>query len=273
MPVFLGSNEKILGMITIRDVLRISAPILINGLKKSGKETILISGDHQIVCNTIGACLDMDKVQGELLPQQKLEIIRSNKEKGKKVAMVGDGINDAPALALSDLGIAIGATATDLTLETADVVIMSNDLKKILTFFEIAEKTNRIIKQNIWSSILIKLSFAILTVFGLMTLWLAVGIGDMGVSLAILFNGMRIFRYKVIYKDLSLDAVESEARSILCRTCNTRNILPQHHGRDMIKTENKLVCWKRLLSSDELETCEEEISLLCPKCNNKVEVV
>jgi len=273
IPVFLGSQNKILGIITIRDVLRVSAPILIDGLKKTGKEVILLSGDHQEVCKTIGTCLDMDSIHGELLPNQKLDIIRSNKEKGKKIAMVGDGINDAPALALADLGIAIGASATDLTLETADIIIMNDDLKKILTFFDISKKTNKIIKQNIWSSILIKVSFAILTVIGLMTLWLAVGIGDMGVSLAILLNGMRIFRYKVKYKDLSTDIIESEANSIVCRTCNTRNVLPQHHGRDMVKTKKKLVCWRKLLNSDELKPCEEEIPLLCPQCNNELEVI
>ncbi|TFG11892.1 MAG: cadmium-translocating P-type ATPase [Promethearchaeota archaeon] len=273
IPVFLGSNNKVLGIITIRDVLRVSAPILIDGLKKAGKEAILISGDHKEVCKTIGVCLDMDSIHGELLPNQKLEIIRSNKLKGKKIAMVGDGINDAPALALADLGIAIGASATDLTLETADIIIMNDDLKKILTFFDVSKKTNKIIKQNIWSSILIKVSFAILTVIGLMTLWLAVGIGDMGVSLAILLNGMRIFRYKVKYKDISTDVIESEAKSIVCRICNTRNILPQHHGRDMVKTRQKLVCWRKLLNSDELKPCEEEIPLLCPQCNNELEVI
>jgi Cd2+/Zn2+-exporting ATPase len=273
IPIFLGSNKTILGLITIRDALRVSAPIMIDELKKMRLETILISGDHQAVCNTIGACLDMDGAQGELLPSQKLEIIRSNKENGKYVAMVGDGINDTPSLALSDLGVAIGASATDLTLETADVIVMSDDLKKIITFFDIAKKTNKIIKQNIWGSILIKVSFAILTVIGLMTLWLAVGIGDMGVSLAVLFNGMRIFRYKVKYKDLATNIVENEAKSIICKTCNTRNIIPQHHGRDMVKTEKKLVCWRKLLSSDELEPCEEEFPLLCPECSSELEVI
>ena len=273
IPIFLGTDRTLLGIITIRDVLRVSAPILIDGLKKTGMETVLISGDHQIVCNTIGACLDMDHIRGELLPDQKLEIIRSNEEKGKNVAMVGDGINDAPAMALSDLGIAIGASATDLTIETADVIIINDDLKKILTFFNIAKKTNKIIKQNIWGSILVKVSFAVLTVIGLMTLWLAVGIGDMGVSLAVLLNGMRIFRYKIKYKDLSSEIVESEAKSIVCRTCNTRNILPQHHGRDMVKTKQKLVCWRKLLNNDELESCEEELPLLCPQCENELEVI
>ena len=273
IPVFLGNNRIILGVVTIRDVLRVSAPILIDGLKKRDKETVLISGDHQEVCNTIGACLNIDKAQGELLPDQKLEKIRLYKKKFSGVAMVGDGINDAPALALSDLGIAIGASATDITIETADVIIMSDNLNKILTFFDVAKKTNKIIKQNIWSSIIIKITFAILTVLGLMTLWLAVGIGDMGVSLAILFNGMRIFRHKMKYKQLSNKNIENEAKLIICNTCNTKNILPQHHGRDMVKSDNKLVCWRKLLSSDSLEPCGEELPLQCPSCNHKLEVI
>ena len=273
ITVFLGNKRNLLGIITLRDMLRVSAPILINGLKIKGKKSILISGDHQSVCNIIGACLDINDARGDLLPNQKLEIICSYKGKGKNIAMVGDGINDAPALALSDLGIAIGVSATDLTLETADVIIISDDLKKILTFFDIAKITNKIIKQNIWGSILVKVSFAILTVFGLMSLWLAVGIGDMGVSLAILLNGMRIFRHKVKYKNVSTEIVENEAISIVCRICNTQNILPQHHGRDMIKTENKLVCWRKLLNNDDLEPCKEELPLLCIRCNNELEVI
>ncbi|MEJ2295141.1 MAG: hypothetical protein P8Y23_10265 [Candidatus Lokiarchaeota archaeon] len=106
-----------------------------------------------------------------------------------------------------------------------------------------------------------------------MTLWLAVGVGDMGVSLAILLNGMRIFSYKIKYKDLTSEIVESKAKTIVCRTCNTRNILPQHHGRDMVKSEEKLVCWRKLLSSEDLEPCDEEVPLLCPYCNNELEVI
>jgi len=156
IPILLGNNKKIMGIITIRDVLRVSAPLLVDGLKKRGYKSVLISGDNQLVCNTIGECLDIDSYYGELLPDQKLEEIERLKKKFKGVAMVGDGINDAPALALSDLGIAIGASATDLTLETADVIIMSDDLKKIITFFDITKRTNRIIRQNIWTSIIVK---------------------------------------------------------------------------------------------------------------------
>ncbi|MFX0048377.1 MAG: heavy metal translocating P-type ATPase [Candidatus Hermodarchaeota archaeon] len=273
IPILLGANNKILGIITIRDVLRVSAPLLVDGLKKRGFKSALISGDNQLVCNTIGACLDIDSSYGELLPDQKLEEIKELKKKHKGVAMVGDGINDAPALALSDLGIAVGASATDLTLETADIIIMSDDLKKIITFFDISKKTNRIIRQNIWTSITVKVAFAILTVIGLMTLWLAVGIGDMGVSLLVLINGMTIFRYKTKFKDISVENLESNAKTIICNSCETKNILPQHHGRDMLEKEGKLICWRKLLNSDDLEQCEEEYPLFCPKCENQLEVV
>jgi len=272
IPILLGNEQNLLGIFSIRDVLRVSAPILINGLKRRGYETILISGDNQRVCNSIGACLDIDHTYGEYLPNQKLQKIQELKKQYKGVAMVGDGINDAPALALSDLGIAIGASATDITLETADVIIINDDLKKILTYVDIAKKTNTKIKQNIWTSIIIKVSFAVLTVMGLMNLWFAVAIGDMGLSLAIMLNSMTIFRYKILYKEVSTEELENKAKLVICKNCETKDIIPQHHGRDMVQKEDKLVCWKNILSSEELETCYEELPLHCPYCQNKMEL-
>ncbi len=272
IPILLGNEQNLLGIFSIRDVLRVSAPILINGLKRRGYETILISGDNQRVCNSIGACLDIDHTYGEYLPNQKLQKIQELKKQYKGVAMVGDGINDAPALALSDLGIAIGASAADITLKTADIIIINDDLKKVLTYVDIAKKTNRKIKQNIWTSIIIKVSFAVLTVMGLMNLWFAVGIGDMGLSLAIMLNSMTIFRYKILYKEVSTEELENKAKLVICKNCETKNIIPQHHGRDMVQKEDKLVCWKNILSSEELETCDEELPLHCPYCQNKMEL-
>ncbi len=272
IPILVG-NKGLIGLISIRDVLRITSPLLIDGLKKRNYKSILISGDNQDVCNTIGYCLDIDNIYGELLPGQKLEEIKKLKANYKGVAMVGDGINDAPALALSDLGIAIGASATDLTLETADVIIINDDLKKIIDFIDISKKTNKIIKQNIWASISIKVSFAVLTVIGLMTLWLAVGIGDMGVSLAVMLNAMRVFHYKNKISEISSDIINTESIMIICENCKTKQIIPQHHGRDMIQSEDKLVCWRKMLNSDLLESCEQELPLFCPSCNNKLSLV
>ncbi|MHA2182239.1 MAG: heavy metal translocating P-type ATPase, partial [Promethearchaeota archaeon] len=272
IPVLLGNENTLLGILSIRDVLRISAPILIKGLKKRGYETILISGDNQRVCDSIGACLDIDRAYGEHLPDQKLQEIQNLKEQYKGVAMVGDGINDAPALALSDLAIAIGASATDVTLETADVIIINDDLKKILTYVDIAKKTNKKIRENIWSSIIIKVSFAILTVIGFMNLWVAVGVGDMGLSLVIMLNSMAIFRYKFKYREVPKEELDSEAKLIICSNCETKNIIPQHHGRDMVMKGDRLVCWKNIVSSEELETCDEELPLHCPYCEDKLEL-
>jgi len=274
IPILLGNKQKLLGIISIRDVLRVSAPILINGLKERGYETVLISGDNQAVCDSIGACLDIDHTYGEQLPDQKLEEIKNLKKRYKGVAMVGDGINDAPALALADLGIAIGASATDITLETADIIIINDDLKKILTYIDISKKTNRKIRQNIWTSIIVKVSFAVLTVIGLMTLWLAVGIGDMGVSLLVLLNGMTIFRYKFKYKEVSSEELENQAKLLVCEHCKTEKIIPQHHGRDMLlsKDNEKLICWRKMLDSEGFEPCEEELPLFCPKCEKLLEL-
>ncbi|MFX1502866.1 MAG: heavy metal translocating P-type ATPase, partial [Promethearchaeota archaeon] len=272
IPILLGKQKQLLGIISIRDVLRVSAPILINGLKERGYETILISGDNQRVCNSIGACLDIDRAYGEHLPDQKLQEIQNLQDQNKGVAMVGDGINDAPALALADLGIAIGASATDITLETADIIVIGDDLKKILTYVDISKKTNKKIKQNIWTSIIVKVSFAVLTVIGFMTLWLAVGIGDMGVSLIVLLNSLTIFRYKFLYKEISTEKLESKAKLIICENCQTKDIIPQHHGRDMVQKGDKLICWKNIISSEELENCNEELPLHCPYCQNKLEL-
>jgi len=259
IPIILGNETSLLGIITIRDVLRISSPILINGLKNRGIKAVMISGDKQ--------------TYGELLPNEKLDEIKELKKKYKGVAMVGDGINDAPSLALADLGIAVGASATDLTLKTADVIIMSDDLNKILTYLDISNKTNRIIKQNIWTSIIVKVSFAVLTLFGLMTLWFAVGVGDMGVSLLVLANGMRIFRYKSDEIKISKKEIISNATMIICDNCRTKNIIPQHHGRDMLIKDNKLVCWRKMINGKHLAPCNEEIPLNCPLCNELRRVV
>jgi Cd2+/Zn2+-exporting ATPase len=272
MPILVGREQELLGIITIRDVMRISAPILSQGLRERGYDTVLISGDSQAACNTIGECLNITSIHGELLPDQKLEQIKNLKKQNKGVSMVGDGINDAPSMALSDLGIAIGASATDLTLETADVVVMNDDLKNILTFVDIAEKTNKKIRQNIWTSIIIKVSFAILTVLGLMTLWLAVGIGDMGVSLLIMANSLALFRYKSKFQELDSVELTSDAKVIICDNCQTKQAIPQHHGRDMIPEGEKLVCWRKLIESDDLDDCEQEIPLSCPQCEEPLQL-
>ena len=105
-----------------------------------------------------------------------------------------------------------------------------------------------------------------------MSLWLAVGIGDMGVSLLVLINGMTIFRYKLKYKEIPVEEIESKAKLLICDHCKTKDIIPQHHGRDMIQKGEKLICWKNIISSEELEVCEEELPLDCPHCQSQLVV-
>ncbi len=266
-PVLLARGKEYLGMVTIRDNLRVSAPILVRGLKNRHIKSMIISGDTQSTVDSIGDCLYVDERYGNLLPEQKLERIKQVQERGLRVSMVGDGINDAPALTQSNVGIAMGSSGTDIALEAADVTIMNDDLTKILVLLDIKRIANRIVRQNIWLSIIIKVTFAILTVLGFMNLAIAVGIGDMGVSLLVIFNGFRVFGYKSKFQDISADDLEVEATRIICKTCKTTNVYPQHHGREMVPKDGQLVCWKSLVAEVSADACKEKLSLACPTCN------
>ncbi|MEX2681353.1 MAG: heavy metal translocating P-type ATPase, partial [Candidatus Sigynarchaeota archaeon] len=176
-PVLLARGKEYLGLITIRDNLRVSAPVLVRGLKNRRIKSMIISGDTQSTVDSIGDCLYIDERYGNLLPEQKLERIKQVQERGMHVSMVGDGINDAPALTQANVGIAMGSSGTDIALEAADITIMNDDLTRILVLLDVKRIANRIVRQNIWLSIIIKVLFAILTVLGFMNLAIAVGIG------------------------------------------------------------------------------------------------
>ncbi len=266
-PVLLARDNQFLGLVTVRDNLRVSAPVLIRGLKRRNIKSMIISGDTQKTVDSIGDCLFIDERHGNLLPDQKLEKIKNMQEKGLRISMVGDGINDAPALAQSDIGIAMGSSGTDIALESADITIMNDDLTKILTLLDVKQIANRIVRQNIWLSIIIKVSFAVLTVLGFMTLAVAVGIGDMGVSLMVILNGFRVFAYKSRFQSISEGELVVEATKIICDTCKTTFIYPQHHGREMVPRDNDLVCWKSLVAETAADACKERLSLICPTCN------
>ncbi len=187
------SNPKeTIGIIALADNIRPEAVQAVRELRWLGIETVMISGDNEYTAAAIAGKVGIDHFHSQLLPEDKVEEVETLTKKYGHVAMVGDGINDAPALAKASVGIAMGAIGTDVALETADVALMHDDVSKVSYLVGLSRKTMRVVKQNIWASILVKGGFAALAVVGLVSLWMAVAVGDMGLSLAVILNAMRL---------------------------------------------------------------------------------
>jgi len=153
----------------------------------------LLTGDHEIAARALASSLGVDDVRAGLLPSDKVDAVAALKKQFGTVAMVGDGINDAPALAAADVGIAMGAAGTDAALETADVALMADELLKIPYALRLSRATVRNIRANIAFSIALKAAFLVMAVLGLATLWMAV-VADMGASLIVIANALRLLR-------------------------------------------------------------------------------
>jgi Cd2+/Zn2+-exporting ATPase len=191
--VIIGKRDEVAGVIGISDKIRSDSKAMIESLHKSGiKRTVMITGDNKRTAKAVASKIGIDEYYAELLPEQKVSILKKIGGGNKKVAMVGDGVNDAPALATADLGIAMGVAGSDTALEVADIALMNDDLSKVPYLLKLGKKTMAVVKQNIIMAIGIKLLFAILVFPGLVTLWMAVAIGDMGVSLGVIFNALRL---------------------------------------------------------------------------------
>ena len=191
-----GTEEEILGIIAVADEVRESSRHVMKRLQQLGIEhTILLTGDNQATAEAIGRHVGVTEIEAELLPEDKLNFIKQLKAQFGRVAMVGDGVNDAPALASASVGIAMGGAGTDTALETADIALMNDDLKKLPFTIKLSRKTLRIIKQNITISLVVKLAALLLVVPGWLTLWIAI-FADMGVTLLVTFNGLRLLRVK-----------------------------------------------------------------------------
>ncbi|RJP17891.1 MAG: cadmium-translocating P-type ATPase [Candidatus Abyssobacteria bacterium SURF_5] len=189
--VLVGNQEAPLGIIVLIDSLRKHSTEALRRLRDIGiRKMIMITGDNRGTAEAIASQLGIE-YRSELLPQDKVDALRGLVEEYEYVAMIGDGVNDAPALAASTIGVAMGTAGSDTALETADVALMADDLLKLPFAISLSRKTLAIIKQNIALSILIKLLFLSLAVLGLATLWMAV-FADMGASLLVIFNGMRL---------------------------------------------------------------------------------
>ncbi|PZP21863.1 heavy metal translocating P-type ATPase [Pseudomonas kuykendallii] len=191
--VLLCDEQRPLALFAVADTLKPSSREAVRELHALGVSTLMLSGDNAHTAAAIGRQAGIDEARGELLPSDKLAAIEALLGKSGSVGMVGDGINDAPALARADIGFAMAAIGSDTAIETADVAIMDDDLRKIPAFVRLSRQTAAVLKQNIGLALGIKAVFLLVTLTGHATLWMAV-FADMGVSLLVVLNGMRLLR-------------------------------------------------------------------------------
>ena len=194
--LYISINEKVVGKIVLSDEIKSDAQKAINGLSKLGIKTKMFTGDSKEIALDIAQKVGIDKVEYEMLPQEKylkLEKELEENKTGKKIAFVGDGINDSPVLARADIGISMGGIGSSSAIEASDVVIMTDELEKILEGIKISKKTNRIIKQNLIFAIGVKILVLALSILGVATMWQAV-FADVGTTLITILNTIRILK-------------------------------------------------------------------------------
>lgn len=197
--MIVGEGKKILALIAVADEVRESSREVVSRLQQLGiEQTILLTGDNQATAEAVGHHAGIQTIEAELLPEDKLKFIQKLKKQFGRVAMVGDGVNDAPALASATIGIAMGGAGTDTALETADIALMNDDLTKLPFTINLSRKTVRIIKQNIAFSIVIKVMALLLVVPGWLTLWIAI-FADMGTTILVTLNGLRLLKVKEMW--------------------------------------------------------------------------
>lgn len=192
----IGTDSSILGFIAVADEVRESSKAVVQKLHDMGiRHTIMLTGDNKGTATAIGGHVGVSEIQAELMPAQKLEFIKKLRADHGKIAMIGDGVNDAPALAAATVGIAMGGAGTDTALETADVALMGDDLSKLPFTIKLSRKALMIIKVNITFALIIKFGALLLVIPGWLTLWIAIA-ADMGATLVVALNGMRLMRVK-----------------------------------------------------------------------------
>ena len=191
--VILSDEHRALALFAVADTVKGSSRAAIGELHALGVKTFMLTGDNQHTAQAIADQVGIDAVQGSLLPGDKLAAIEALIESRHTVAMAGDGINDAPALARANIGFAMAAAGTDTAIETADVAIMDDDLRKIPVFIRLSRQTCAVLAQNIALALVIKAIFLVVALTGYATMWMAV-FADMGVSLLVVLNGLRLLR-------------------------------------------------------------------------------
>jgi Cd2+/Zn2+-exporting ATPase len=185
---------EVLGIIAVGDTIRANAPEAIRSLHATGvQKVVMLSGDNQRTVDAIARQAGIDEALGDLLPDQKIERVRSLLTEHKHVGMIGDGVNDAPAMAAATIGIAMGAAGTDTAIETADIALMKDDLSKVAEAVRLGRRTVRVIQFNIAFALAIKLVFLVLAILGYTSLWLAIA-ADTGATLIVIANALRLLR-------------------------------------------------------------------------------
>ncbi len=194
--VLIGNDSHVCGLLGISDALRDNARSAVNALKALGVQHVtVLTGDNRLTAQAVANAVGADDFHAELLPDEKVETIKRMVTQHGSVAMVGDGVNDAPALATATLGIAMGAAGSDTAIETADVALMSDDLMRIPWLIQHSRRTFTIVRQNITFALGTKAMFVVLTLAGIASLWLAIA-ADMGASLLVIANGLRLLRLR-----------------------------------------------------------------------------
>jgi len=189
----LATASGVLALFAVADTIRPSSSAAIGELKAMGITPVMLTGDNQATAEAIGREAGLTDVRGNLLPEDKLAAIQAMQRQYGPTAMAGDGINDAPALAQADIGVAMGAAGTDIAMEAADVVVMNDDLRRIAETVRLSQRTHEVLWQNIALALGIKAVFLVLALFDNASMWMAV-FADMGASLLVVFNGLRLSR-------------------------------------------------------------------------------
>ena len=191
--ILLADEQEVHGMFAVADTVKDSSREAIAELHALGIKTVMLTGDNVHTAKAIAGQVGIDEARGDLLPEDKLKVIESKIHDGNVVGMVGDGINDAPALARANIGFAMGAAGTGTAIETADVALMDDDLRKLPRFVRLSRRTHAVLVQNIVLALGIKAVFLVLTMTGAGTMWMAV-FADVGASLLVVGNGLRLLR-------------------------------------------------------------------------------
>ncbi|MCU7557868.1 heavy metal translocating P-type ATPase [Macrococcus capreoli] len=191
--VLFGTVDKVKAIFFIQDTVRAEAKEVIQSLNNANINTIMLTGDNASVADAIGHTLGVQHVYSELLPEDKLNLIKAQQRQARHIAMVGDGVNDAPALAQADVGFSMGGAATDTAIETADITFMKDDLTDLPDVIQLSKRTLNTIKQNIGFALGLKLIAILLVIPGWLTLWIAI-FADMGATLLVTLNSLRLMR-------------------------------------------------------------------------------